>query len=222
MAKHTVCLLAMSMLLGACSAFPEQASVALALDNPQQPFQTGLEIAKPTYTPFPTATPSPTPIPPTPTPLPPATDTPAPATFAEDAFVIIENLPAPSGYDSTTPYDAPPAYTGTKHILVDISEQHMYVYEGDVLVYSFVISTGMGNSTRIGSFSVLSKIPNAYGATWNIYAQLAGHLLVWRPAKWHPCPPNPARRRDAMGRLPGDAHFLRLCRLGNVRCAGAL
>ena len=45
----------------------------------------------------------------------------------------------------------------------------MYVYDGDVLVYSFVASTGMGNSTRVGSFSVLNKIPNAYGETWNIW-----------------------------------------------------
>jgi hypothetical protein len=27
----------------------------------------------------------------------------------------------------------------------------------------------MGNSTRIGTFHVLDKIPNAYGATWNIW-----------------------------------------------------
>lgn len=45
----------------------------------------------------------------------------------------------------------------------------MYVYEGETLVYSFIASTGMGNSTRVGTFSVLNKIPNAYGATWNIW-----------------------------------------------------
>lgn len=27
----------------------------------------------------------------------------------------------------------------------------------------------MRNATRIGQFSVLDKIPNAYGATWNIW-----------------------------------------------------
>ena len=27
----------------------------------------------------------------------------------------------------------------------------------------------MGNSTRVGNFSVLNKIPNAYGANWNIW-----------------------------------------------------
>jgi lipoprotein-anchoring transpeptidase ErfK/SrfK len=56
-----------------------------------------------------------------------------------------------------------------KYILVSISQQHLYAYENGQLVYSFIASTGMGNSTRIGTFSVLDKIPNAYGATWNIW-----------------------------------------------------
>jgi len=61
------------------------------------------------------------------------------------------------------------SYNGSKYILVDISEQHMYVYEGDTLIYSFVASTGLHNATRVGTFAVQSKIPNAYGATWNIW-----------------------------------------------------
>jgi lipoprotein-anchoring transpeptidase ErfK/SrfK len=67
-------------------------------------------------------------------------------------------------------YIVPPAsFPPPKTILVDISEQHLYAYEGETLVYSFVASTGMGNSTRIGTFKVLDKIPNAYGGTWNIW-----------------------------------------------------
>jgi lipoprotein-anchoring transpeptidase ErfK/SrfK len=62
-----------------------------------------------------------------------------------------------------------PGYSGSQYILVDISEQHMYVYDGDTLVYSFVASTGMNNATRTGTFAVQSKIPNAYGSTWNIW-----------------------------------------------------
>lgn len=58
---------------------------------------------------------------------------------------------------------------GPKRILVDISEQQLYAYEGNDLVYRFVASTGMNNATAIGTFSVLSKIPNAYGSTWNIW-----------------------------------------------------
>jgi lipoprotein-anchoring transpeptidase ErfK/SrfK len=75
--------------------------------------------------------------------------------------------------DDTAPQEsenAPvPSYSGSKYILVDISDQHMYVYDGDALIYSFVISTGIGNSTRVGSFAVQSKIPSAYGSTWNIW-----------------------------------------------------
>jgi LysM repeat protein len=63
----------------------------------------------------------------------------------------------------------PPSYVVVKRILVDISEQHLYAYKGDALIYSFVASTGMGNSTRVGTFSVLDKIPSAYGATWDIW-----------------------------------------------------
>ncbi len=103
------------------------------------------QIAKPTYTPLPTMTPT-------------ATESPTQMIQVE----IIENTPMP---------DAPsiPGYGNGKYILVDISEQHMYVYEGEALVYSFVASTGMNNGTRVGSFSVLEKIPNAYGATWDLW-----------------------------------------------------
>jgi lipoprotein-anchoring transpeptidase ErfK/SrfK len=109
-----------------------------------------------------------------PTSLPPimplSTETPI-ASQASEPMVyaeIVADTPAP-GYSNTTQYDVPPSYGGNKYILVDISEQHMYVYEGDVQVYSFVSSTGMNNATRVGSFSVLDKIPSAYGATWDIW-----------------------------------------------------
>lgn len=60
-------------------------------------------------------------------------------------------------------------YSGSKRIEVNISQQHMYVYDGDSLVFSFIVSTGMDNATRVGSFSVLDKIPSAYGSTWDIW-----------------------------------------------------
>jgi lipoprotein-anchoring transpeptidase ErfK/SrfK len=113
------------------------------------------EIAKPTYTPVPTETLPPTEI---------------PTEIAIQAEIVSEALT----YDyveSVTQDDPPPpqVYTGGKSVLVDISEQHMYVYDGSLLVYSFVASTGMNNATRTGNFSVLNKIPNAYGATWDIW-----------------------------------------------------
>jgi lipoprotein-anchoring transpeptidase ErfK/SrfK len=97
----------------------------------------------------------------TPSPLPLPSDTPEPS-------------PTPLPTDTPPPYEAPvvsaPHGTnGEKWILVDISEQHLYAYEGNTLIYSFVASTGMRNATRVGTFSVLDKIPNAYGSTWNIW-----------------------------------------------------
>jgi len=83
---------------------------------------------------------------------------------------IVENNPILVREESQQSVDTSSyAYTGSKYILVDISEQHMYVYEGEALVYSFVASTGINNATRVGTFAVQSKIPNAYGATWNIW-----------------------------------------------------
>jgi len=175
-------LLIFAAFLTACGYLPVQPTVAPAIDVPFVPFKSGVTIRKPAPTPslepaslISETLPS-TSIPPTETPTPTETSTTQSAeaeiqlAFSEDAFVINDAYPARSvGYDSTTPYDSPPEYTGSKYILVDISEQHMYVYEGDALVYSFVSSTGMNNATRVGTFSVLNKIPNAYGATWNIW-----------------------------------------------------
>lgn len=63
-----------------------------------------------------------------------------------------------------------PTAAGSRRILVDISEQHLYAFAGDQLVFSFVASTGAAPTyTRTGQFAVQSKIPNAYGATWDIW-----------------------------------------------------
>jgi lipoprotein-anchoring transpeptidase ErfK/SrfK len=146
------------------SAWTATSSPALSFYNEAVPTHSRsfavAEIAKPTYTPLPTALPTSTPLP---------TDIPGEPT------ALAQIVPGDSAFavngESAGPAElaAPPSYGGNKSILVDISEQHMYVYEGDVLVYSFVASTGMNNATSVGSFSVLDKIPNAYGATWNIW-----------------------------------------------------
>ncbi len=62
----------------------------------------------------------------------------------------------------------PPAASAHKRILVDISEQHLYAYQGEVLIYSFVASTGISGGTRTGAFRVLDKYPNAYASTWSL------------------------------------------------------
>jgi len=62
------------------------------------------------------------------------------------------------------------ASSGQKRILIDLAEQHLYAFAGEELVYSFVCSSGRAPYyTRRGDFQVQSKIPNAYGATWDIW-----------------------------------------------------
>jgi len=125
-------------------------------------------LSKPAYTP--TSVPLPTA---TTTPEIPAESispeaTPAPLMLAE----IVADTPVPEGgYTGANAGDsAPPiSYSGNKYILVDISEQHLYAYQDGGLLYSFVASTGMNNATKVGNFAVQSKIPNAYGSTWNIW-----------------------------------------------------
>jgi hypothetical protein len=124
------------------------------------PFYNRVELVKPTYTFTPTIVPTPSATP-----------------FVElsatvESLVNVEIIPDELSLDGSLyeqPQDVEPVYSGNKYILVDISEQHMYVYEGDTVLYSFVASTGMNNATRVGSFSVLDKIPTAYGATWDLW-----------------------------------------------------
>jgi LysM repeat protein len=64
----------------------------------------------------------------------------------------------------------PAAVPASRLILVDLSDQRMYVYQDGALVYNFIVSTGSpGRDTRPGSYSVLNKIPNAYASTWNLW-----------------------------------------------------
>ncbi len=116
------------------------------------------DISKPTYTPTATATFTPSPTP-TITPSPTPTFTPEPTATP---YPTAEPEPPPAPASN-------PAPSGNKYVLVDISEQHLYAYQGNTLVFSFVASTGMNNATATGNFSVLNKIPSAYGATWDIW-----------------------------------------------------
>ncbi|HXW00695.1 MAG TPA: L,D-transpeptidase family protein, partial [Anaerolineae bacterium] len=58
---------------------------------------------------------------------------------------------------------------GHKLVIVDISEQHTYIYQGNYLVDEFVVSTGApGRDTALGEFEIQNKIPVAYASTWNL------------------------------------------------------
>lgn len=59
---------------------------------------------------------------------------------------------------------------GQRRVEIDVSEQRMYVWQGQTLVWNFVISTGLpGYPTRRGSFAVQSKIPNAWSNAWQLW-----------------------------------------------------
>ncbi len=64
---------------------------------------------------------------------------------------------------------AQPAARGPKKIVVDISEQRCWRYEGDTLLNTWRCSTGRNNSTATGNFRVQSKLRKAYGSTWGIW-----------------------------------------------------
>jgi len=127
-------------------------------------------LVKSTDTPLSTAS-STLNAPPSPTPFPPSTSTPTPepdtATPTSTATPLPTDTPPPT---LTQPAAAPQIpQGGEKLIVVSISQQHVYAYQGGMLVYSFVASTGSGNSTRTGTFSILDKIPKAYASTWNFW-----------------------------------------------------
>jgi lipoprotein-anchoring transpeptidase ErfK/SrfK len=122
-------------------------------------------VPKPTHTPAPAIVPTEAPVTAVAeAPTSAQTETPASLTME-----LVQGAALPTQEAVQQVNQSVPSYGGSKYILVDISEQHMYVYEGDALIYSFVASTGMKNATRVGNFAVQSKIPNAWGSTWSIW-----------------------------------------------------
>ena len=67
----------------------------------------------------------------------------------------------------------------SKRIEIDLSEQHLYAWEDDELIFSWVCSTGEpGRPTVAGEYSVLVKIPLAYASTWDL------HMPHWLGIYW--------------------------------------
>jgi lipoprotein-anchoring transpeptidase ErfK/SrfK len=68
-----------------------------------------------------------------------------------------------------TPTPTPTPDPASQLILVDISEQRMYVYENNQLLWEWVASTGEpGKDTATGRYQILDKIDVAYASTWNL------------------------------------------------------
>ena len=99
-----------------------------------------------------------------------------------------------------------------KRIEVDVSQQRLTAWEGDNLVYNYVCSTGKpGTPTRFGRYSVISKLPEAYGSTWSI------RMPYWMGIYWAGGSENGIhglQRPDPVVGIPGPAGILRLHRPG--------
>ena len=71
--------------------------------------------------------------------------------------VLTSAVPEPTPVPTPEP---PRGAGGYKHIIVNISEQHLYAYEGETLVYDTAVSTGRdGFDTPPGEFSIYAKLP---------------------------------------------------------------
>jgi LysM repeat protein len=62
------------------------------------------------------------------------------------------------------------AAPGAKRIEVVVGEQRMYVWQGDTLIWSWLVSTGITtHPTQRGTFAVQSKVPNAWSSAWQLW-----------------------------------------------------
>ena len=91
-----------------------------------------------------------------PTVTPEATSTPAGSLVLE----IVEDTPVPTRATHQRPRQpqTPPVGNGVRWIEVNLSEQRTYAWEGDVLVNSFIVSTGTwATPTVVGTFQIWNK-----------------------------------------------------------------
>jgi lipoprotein-anchoring transpeptidase ErfK/SrfK len=90
--------------------------------------------------------------------------------------------------------------TTTKHIVVDVSEQKLYAYDGDILFMEVSVSTGLElTPTDRGTFTVFKMTPSRFmqgpipgvsaqvydlpGVPWNLYFTAGGSVI--HGAYWH-------------------------------------
>jgi lipoprotein-anchoring transpeptidase ErfK/SrfK len=130
----------------------------LTLPSPTLEASVVQPLAEPTATP---TLPSPTSTSePDPTAIPEATSTPAGSLVLE----IVEDTPVPTPRPAdenaapTAKPQQPPVGNGVRWIEVNLSEQRVYAWEGDVLMNSFIVSTGTwATPTVVGTFQIWNK-----------------------------------------------------------------
>ena len=121
-------------------------------------------LAKPSLTPTITNTPTPTPTN-TPTQTPTSTSTPTVTQTAP----LPTNSPAPIYSEQPSPPDD--FDDNDRWIDIDLSDQRLYAYEGQTIIRSFVVSTGLWQTpTPVGSYAVWIKLR---------YAAMSGPGYYW-------------------------------------------
>jgi lipoprotein-anchoring transpeptidase ErfK/SrfK len=75
------------------------------------------------------------------------------AIFEGNQFTV----PSPLALEPPLPPKVLGDSTSDKVIYVDLTNQRLYAYEGDVLVHSFLVSTGKWGRTPTGTFSIWGK-----------------------------------------------------------------
>ena len=68
-------------------------------------------------------------------------------------------------------YTSPPLATpsGPKQVIVSLSQQRAFAYQGERQIYNFLVSTGKDNSTWTGSFTILDKLSYPFSNAWGFY-----------------------------------------------------
>jgi len=148
------------------TSMPEQAPVLVQAESTQPPLTPATPLPEPTQEPTatptsapPTDTPAPVELESGPTITPEASSTPAGPLVME----IIEDTPVPTPRptDANAVPDSkpqPPVGNGVKWIEVNLSEQRVYAWEGDVLMNSFIVSTGTWQTPTVtGTFKIWNK-----------------------------------------------------------------
>jgi lipoprotein-anchoring transpeptidase ErfK/SrfK len=155
--------------------WPGNASPVMAFLHVPQSISLGfgapIEVDKPTYTS--TVTPTFTPTN-TFTPTPTFTFTPSPTeTFTPTETYTASPRPLPTNttrpWPTATPYVVP-EYNGDRWIDVNLSQQMLYAYEGDTIVASFLVSTGVpAFPTVTGQFHIYIKLVSTLMAGQGYY-----------------------------------------------------
>ncbi len=94
------------------------------------------------------------------------------------ALVAVNDLPSSDilgiGQQLIIPRPGDPSVTKASirpsKFVVSISKQRCWLYQGDTVIAKWVCSTGRpGAGTRPGTYKIQSKLPKAFGSTWNIW-----------------------------------------------------